>query len=425
MHTRQGGAAHVPILFFLMLLVLFLGALGFAYVTLTKNNDLETQIQSHIATAKVNKGRILLLEHYIEDIGNVFKVPGAYNGRERVSLEEYAEQKLDSVAGVMDPAALRQKIDLFARETEVSSTASLDSLFGAVNARIESLKQRVRDIEAERAKIAGEKSAVDAAFQQAGASHTQAQQTLRDQLTQTQQTFNAEKTNLSNLLDSTRQNLRDKNDELSAEKESRAAEKKGLLAEQSKLRSHNTALVSKINLINPPDVPDGKVIAARNNVASAWINLGRKDMLQPGTVFRLKSPNSDKIKAYASVARVEQERAEVTLYDVVDPIGDQVREGDLLFNELYSPNASRNIYLMGRFSYPYNKPELEKLLVALGNKVHQKMEPGVDLVLLGNASISEEADGLVPVTESAEYKEALNLGVEFAPLQKIRDLIKL
>ena len=30
MHTRQSGAAHVPMMFFLILLIMFLGALGFA-----------------------------------------------------------------------------------------------------------------------------------------------------------------------------------------------------------------------------------------------------------------------------------------------------------------------------------------------------------------------------------------------------------
>ena len=40
MHSRQRGAAHVPIMFFLILMVLFFGALGFAYVQLTQNTDL-------------------------------------------------------------------------------------------------------------------------------------------------------------------------------------------------------------------------------------------------------------------------------------------------------------------------------------------------------------------------------------------------
>ena len=80
---------------------------------------------------------------------------------------------------------------------------------------------------------------------------------------------------------------------------------------------------------------------------------------------------------------------------------------------------------MGRFSYPYNKPQLEQLLKNLGNKVVAKMGPGVDTVILGNDSVNENGDGFDKVLESQEYKEAINLGVEFAPLLKIRDLIKL
>lgn len=425
MHTRQSGAAHVPILFFLILLVLFLGALGFGYVTLTKNNELEQQIASARQDADTAKGQVLIRDHYIADIGEVFKLPGTYNGRPQVSKEDYKNQTLEGVSGVMDPTAVRQKLESFARQVEVSNSNGLDDLFGAVNGRVEALKKREADIAADRDKIAQEKATIDANFARATNDHSSAQQNLRDQLNQTSQTFNAQVADVRNLLDSTRQNLRDKIDEADKAREAFTSEKKALNHELGKVRSQNTALNSKLDLIPPPDKADGKVIAARNNVAKAWIGLGRKDMLQPGTIFRVKNPNSDAVKAYATVGTVEQERAEVTLSGVVDPVGDQVREGDLLFNDLYTPNLPRNVYLMGRFSYPYNKPELEKLLTNLGNKVHHKMEPGVDLVILGNDSITEEGDGFIPVTDTAEYKEALNLGVVFAPLHKIRDLIKL
>lgn len=425
MHTRQSGAAHVPILFFLILLVLFLGALGFGYVTLDKNNNLEAQHAKDVVSMKTLTGQNLLFRHYIEDLGNVIKQFGAYAGRANISAEDYANQTTDGVTGVMDPTQVKQKMEAFARQVEVSSAGSLEGLFGAVNGRVEALKKRVEDITGERDRVAQEKTAVDASFEQARNSHSAAQQNLRDQLGQTQQQHAAQRADLESHLNTTRQNLRDKNDELSGEREQRATEKKQLLTEQGKLRGHNTALVEKLAMKHPPDAPDGKVIAARNNVLSAWISLGRKDMLQTGTIFRLKNPNSDKVKAYAEVTRVEQERAEVRIYDVVAPVADQVREGDLLYNELYSPNTKRNVYMLGRFSYPYHKPELEKLLKSLGNKVHAKMEPGVDLVLLGNDSITEEGDGFVPITDTPEYKEALNLGVEFAPLHKVRDLIKL
>ena len=40
MLNRQSGAAHVPIMFFLLLLLMFFGALGFGYVQQTNNAEL-------------------------------------------------------------------------------------------------------------------------------------------------------------------------------------------------------------------------------------------------------------------------------------------------------------------------------------------------------------------------------------------------
>ena len=72
----------------------------------------------------------------------------------------------------------------------------------------------------------------------------------------------------------------------------------------------------------PPDVADGKVIVARNGVPMGFINLGRKDLLQPGTMFEVKNPNNPAVKGYATVTRVEEDRAEVALSNFVDPVGD-------------------------------------------------------------------------------------------------------
>jgi hypothetical protein len=270
-----------------------------------------------------------------------------------------------------------------------------------------------------------DKATTDAGFRTAQKDHSDRQAALANDLNTTRTSLTEQNNRTQGLLTQTQGNLNSTRDELIAAKEAHTAEIKKKDAEIAQLRAHNTALVSKLTLINPPSVADGQVIAARNNVAQAFINLGRKDMLQPGTIFRVCNPNSKDVKAYATVVRVEQEKAEVQLSGVVDPVADQVREGDKLYNDLYTPNQSRSIFLMGRFGYPYNKPELEKLLTALGNKVCAKMGPGVDLVILGDKTINEAGDGFEEITESPDYKNALNLGVEFAPLHKIRDLIKL
>jgi hypothetical protein len=96
-----------------------------------------------------------------------------------------------------------------------------------------------------------------------------------------------------------------------------------------------------------------------------------------------------------------------------------------LFNDLYTPRVTRTIYLMGRFTAPYQKEQLTNLLRRLGNKVVDKMAPGVDMVVLGNDPVNEAGDGFAKVEESDEFKLANELRVEFTYLSKIQDLIKL
>ena len=83
------------------------------------------------------------------------------------------------------------------------------------------------------------------------------------------------------------------------------------------------------------------------------------------------------------------------------------------------------MFLMGRFSAPYQKEQLANLLRRLGNRVVMKMGPGVDTVLLGNNPVNEAGDGFSIVQDSAEFKMANELRVEFTYLSKIADLIKL
>jgi len=187
----------------------------------------------------------------------------------------------------------------------------------------------------------------------------------------------------------------------------------------------NSALTSRETLRQPEDVADGKIVVARQGVTTAFINLGKKDLLQMGTTFRVKNARSKDTKGYATVTRVEDDRAEVELSGITEPVGDWVREGDTIYHDLYTPGMSRTIYLMGRFNAPYNKDALATLLRRLGNKVVTKMGPGVDTVILGDDPLNEAGDGFAAVSDSEEYKQAVDLRVEFAPLRKIKDLVKL
>ena len=423
MHTRQGGAAHVPIMFFILLLIMFLGAMFFAYVKLTENGDLIKQRNDAVAEAKAMREKSLLIEHYIADIGRVIGKPGKYTGRTE-SQSIYGDAKID-FEGLMSPDDIKATMTTALGSVGLSVASGLENVLGSMTTKIRQMEQGLKDSESERDKALAEKSEIDRKFQAATA---EMQKTARDwnqNLETTRSEFDAAKAQKDTNYQTLTQNMRDKQDELAKEKETAAANEKAMRAELAKKDMHNSALVAKMQMINAPDVADGKVIVARTGVASAFIDLGRKDNLQMGTIFRIKNPNSKEVKGYATVSRVEEERAEITLSGLADPVGDYVREGDLLFNDLYTPRASRTIFLMGRFSAPYEKDPLAALLKRLGNKVVGKMGPGVDTVILGDDPVNEAGDGFAAVKDSPEYKEALGLGVEFAPLKKVRDLIKL
>ena len=423
MLNRQSGAAHVPIMFFLLLLLMFFGALGFGYVQQTNNAELRQSAVDAKAALKEIQDKDVLTRDYIEALGSVIKLPGTYEGIAR-RKDMYGTAKLD-YAGMMNPAEISSFMKDAASKAGVSEAEGLPNLLGAMIAKINSVSQRATDSELGRDKALADKNASDARY---GTLESQASDAASENATNLEQArsdFQSATDARDSQITSLTQNLRNKDEEMTSMKEDFAAQKKVLLGRIARLQTQNSALVEREALRQPPNVADGKVLVAKNGIPKAFINLGRKDLLQPGTVFRVKGPNDDSVKGYCRVTRIEDERAEVRLFDFVDPVGNYASEGDLIYNDLYTPRVTRTMFLMGRFTAPYGKEQLTNLLTRLGNRVVSKMAPGVDTVILGNNPVNEAGDGFDAIQESDEFKLANELRVEFTYLSKIADLVKL
>ena len=423
MHNRQSGAAHVPIMFFLLLLLMFFGALGFGYVQQTNNAELRQSAADAQAKLKEIQEKDVLTRDYIAGLGDVIKLPGVYEGLER-KKEMYGNAKLD-YPGMMNPDDISQLMKDSAIKADVTEAGSLSSLLGRMIVRINTLKERVSDSELSRDKALADKNAGDERY---GTLERQASDSASENATNLEQArsdFQSATDARDRQVTSLTQNLRNKDEEMTTLKEDFAAQTKVQLGRIARLQTQNSALVEREALRQPPNVADGRVLVAKNGIPKAFINLGRKDLLQPGTVFRVKGPNDESVKGYCKVTRIEDERAEVRLFDFVDPIGDYASEGDLIYNDLYTPRVTRTMFLMGRFTAPYGKEQLTNLLIRLGNRVVSKMAPGVDTVILGNNPVNEAGDGFDAIQESDEFKLANELRVEFTYLSKIADLVKL
>ena len=423
MHNRQSGAAHVPIMFFILLLMMFFGALGFGWVQQTNNAELKKDIAQAKADLETVQSKEALIQDYIADIGKVINKPGPYLGRGG-NAEIYNGATIE-YAGLMDPKVVKQVMDDAATNAGVSQASSLENLLGSMVTKLNTTSQRVKDVELERDKALEDKSTGDQRYTALEGQAATAASENSTNLEQARSDFQSATDDRDSRIAQLTQNLRNKDEAMTTLREEFAAKEKDLLGRIARLQTQNSALVEREALRQPPNVADGKVLVAKNGIPKAFINLGRKDLLQPGTVFRVQSPNDDAVKGYCRVTRVEDERAEVRLFDFSDPVGNYASEGDLLYNDLYTPRVTRTMYLMGRFSAPYGKEQLTNLLRRLGNRVVTRMGPGVDTVILGNNPVNEAGDGFASVQDSEEFKLANELRVEFTYLSKIADLVKL
>lgn len=433
MHNRQSGAAHVPMMFFLLLLILFLAAVTFAWINQTKNNELiekNSTVQQEINSLKAKE---ILYQHYLEDIGNVVGMPGKYTGR-KVSEGVYGGHTLEGMVGLMNPLTVGQVMDKALADAELAPAKGVENVLNSLTTLIAQLKDRNRDVTtklegalATQAKTADELRKKSADFETRARAYQEEIAKVRSDLeashSRTQATLASATANVENIA----------KEKLAAE--DAAAEKQKQLEKEIQQRDVSLAgLQKREDLRKAPHVADGRLLASQQGLRTAFIDLGRKDLLQAGTVFMVRSPAlttkdgqsaSSVVKCKATVVRVEENRSEVELSDFADEVGDFPRAGDLLFNDLYSPRVSRTIYLMGRFQAPYQKDPLKMLLTRLGNKVVDKMGPGVDTVILGNDPLSETGDALVRLQDSEEYKLADKLHCEFQTLQAVRDFLKL
>lgn len=177
--------------------------------------------------------------------------------------------------------------------------------------------------------------------------------------------------------------------------------------------------------------PDGKVLEVSSTLPVAWIDLGANQRVARGMRFEVKAGNPGQLvhKAWAEVTRVDANRAEVAIKDLVDRY-DPVAPGDVVVNELYDAVGTRNAVLAGNFSGQYSRPELIALLDSLGVKVQEDVDYTTHFLIVGSAlfndpETNEPLDEPLEPSELAVYKRAEAQHVQIVPLGRIRQFFRL
>ncbi len=425
MLNRERGTAHVNLYFFLVLLMLFMGTLFFAYSQLQRADLAVADRAAAIKVQQIAERDTRQLSNYAEAITAAVGLAGEWT--DTFNYTDIGDGSTPApLQGYSTPADVSSRMVKLAVELSIpeSQASSLAQLIDQVLIEHDRLVDNVASLDSDRKQAQTDAATARSTFSDANATMKSEFDALSSTFTSATESLEQTVSDQESTIDSQQDEIRQKNDEISTLNEQHAAVLITLNKDRYRLFGQLAAVQSKLRLINPPDQSDGQVITASAKTQLAWIDLGRRDMLQVGTQFRITDP-SGRLKGHGQVTKTEQDRAELRLFDVVDAVRDPILQGDQLFNALYSPNLKRDIALIGRFTFPYSKSMLKVQLEELGNKVYDKVQLGVDLVIVGLQDPNEDGSGLKPVDEIEGYQQAMAFNIEVITVQQIRDLLRL
>ncbi len=251
---------------------------------------------------------------------------------------------------------------------------------------------------------------------------------LRTQLTDLRDTTSSEIARLESANEDLRSEVNTKTGELTDAADAARASEKVAADTKALQKSEKLRFEKAINdIARRSEKADGEIAGASSEYGIGFINLTAADRLSEGTVFRIVSgrPGADATvaKGYAEVTNVGPRLSEIRIFDVVDPKGQPIVEGDKIFNPLYEPKSQRNAVLAGSIEGIYNKPELVQLFSEIGITVQNELSNTTDYLITGGPIfVDEEGEPLeepLQVSDLAAYAEAKDRGVLIIPMRDV------
>lgn len=161
--------------------------------------------------------------------------------------------------------------------------------------------------------------------------------------------------------------------------------------------------------------PDGKLVHVSSALGKGWVNLGRKNHLKTGLIFRVYRPIKGGKKMYKGrieVRQVDEDKAEVRIIEQVDPERNPVTSGDLITSPFYDQKETPIFVFAG--TKLASQEMTEEFLRA-------KLR-GYGVSVRGNVDINTSyLVALQDYEKTTEFKVAERLGV---PVLREKDLME-
>lgn len=409
--NARRGAARVSVTWMIVVVVLFFVALLFAYVGL----DGEAKAKASLEQAKVDRQTaeeaLSALEKTYYDLS---RAVGFYD-----TTVATPKSNLDSIA-----AALAQLKVTFPELKEDVKT--LEDALPRVEAAYIARGRELTTVRDQKNTLDSEKATLQASLQEALRQKDQQIADLQRQLNDQSANAAQKQTELEGRIAALNNQRNELDAELRATKASGAEAARGLQDEITTLQVRLAAQGDKLRFLDEGETPDGQILEVSKSLGLGWIDVGAKQRLSPGTSFSVVSGKvgSKRVKAMATVTKVEANRAEVAFSAVTDKFDPPVA-GDAIFNPLYDPRGQRNAVLAGRFTGQWNEAQLKALLSEMGITVQKELSLDTDYLIVGSELYADPETGEpleepMPVSELAVYKDAEAKGVLILPIRDLR-----
>ncbi len=411
------GAARISAVWMIVVIVLFLAALAFAFVS---QGDMTTAREETAAAVTARADAERQTGEARDQVRNVSTVLGWYD-------RENAFQQ-------SDPASAKKALeDLKATFSDLGpADADFESALPKV---VAAYNQKVRDLAELRARVQSLESEVQAARKATTDVETEKNDEvakLRQQLSDDTQNAQQQQQELQTRLTASQTQVSDRDLELRQAQAETLQQKRDyerrLLAAEARI--NELAKVTSFSREPFNQYPDGSVIEVSSALSLGWIDLGASQRLTRGMRFRVQSgqPGDQRTKAMAEVIDVEANRAEVFFSQITDRF-DPVVAGDVVINPLYDPKGGRNAVLVGRFSGAYSESELKLLLARMGINVQEGLDRTTHFLIVGSElwtdpETNEPLEEPLQPSEIPIFKNAEAQGVQIIPLQDIREFFR-
>jgi cell division septum initiation protein DivIVA len=429
----QRGAARVPAVWMIVVIVLFFASLGFAWVS---NQDAVTfqKVADDAVAARATAEADYSAE--LDKTREISKVLGFYNREVLGAISDVttAGDGLNSLRAV------------------INMPESVQDYEKAVQPVIDALRQKDTELSNLRTQLTNTEGRLSAA--------QQANQTISSELqgklnkasqdySDLEQQSGDEKARMENDIAQLRSTVNQLNSDLVSEKGSNDDLQETIKRDGIAATTRAAALNRQLKVLKETPGPDGEVLAVSRSLMTGWINRGAADRVSRGMVFEIRTGNPDparqgqikgrdalqrniagkpnpalqgKIKGWAEVTIVEEHRSQVRIFDEADAY-DPVGARDKIYNPLFDPTGDRYAVLVGTFSGRYNGADVRALLESVGITVQGKLHLTTNYLIMGGAVSNEDGEIIQP-WDLPKYREAQAQGVYIISINQFAQYFK-